>query len=94
MDDLPLIVEGFETKIKRLVFQIDQLNTENGSLKVEVSDLKSAIDEKTDIIAELRYEIQTLKVVKVLERGDSSQAKQKINDLLREIEKCYSLLNR
>ncbi|MBS4013076.1 MAG: hypothetical protein KGZ97_04870 [Bacteroidetes bacterium] len=94
MDDLPLIVEGFETKIKRLVFQIDQLKTENGSLKVEVSELKSEIDEKTDIITALRYEIQTLKVAKVLERGDSFQAKQKINDLLREIEKCYSLLNR
>jgi uncharacterized coiled-coil DUF342 family protein len=94
MDDMPLVVEGFENKMKRLFLKIDQVKTENVSLKNEISELKSVLNEKTENISELRQHLQKLQVAKSLEKGDSFQAKQKINDLLREIEKCYSLLNR
>jgi len=94
MDELPLVVDGIESKIKRLLIQIDQLKTKNSDLNSELSGLKEIIIGKDEEIIRLKQELQTLKVAKTLENGDSFQAKQKINDLLREIDKCYSLLNR
>ena len=94
MDELPLVVEGFENKIKRLFVQIDQLKSEKVNLQLEISSLKSSLKEEKANVSDLNGQLQKLKVAKVLEGSDSFQAKQQINDLLREIEKCYALLNR
>ncbi|MFW5793242.1 MAG: hypothetical protein ACOCWC_03085 [Bacteroidota bacterium] len=94
MHELPLVVEGFENKIKRLFLKIDQIKKENDYLKRETDELKSQLKQKENQISLLEQKLQELKLAKTLEKSDPFQAKQKINDLLREIEKCYALLNR
>jgi outer membrane murein-binding lipoprotein Lpp len=56
-------------------------------LEKEVVHLKSRI-------AELEDDLNRLKVAKLISGEDTFRARQQVNELLREIDKCYSLLNR
>jgi hypothetical protein len=94
MEMLPLVVEGIENKIKKLIFRNQQLNKENEDLKNERSLQDEKIRQLTAKILELEDQINKLKVSKVLTGRDNLQARHQINELLREIEKCYTLLNR
>ena len=94
MEILPLVVEGIENKIKKLAFNNQQLKKEN----LDLHDEKQVLEERNqDLAARIQQQeevINKLKVAKVLSGKDNLQARQKINELLREIEKCYALLNR
>jgi archaellum component FlaC len=94
MEMLPLIVEGIENKIKKLIFRNQQLSKENQDLKSERSLQEEKIRQLTAKTHELEDQINKLKVSKVLTGKDNLQARHQINELLREIEKCYVLLNR
>jgi hypothetical protein len=94
MEMLPLVVEGIENKIKKLIFRNQQLSKENQDLKNEHSLQDEKIRQLTAKILELEDQINKLKVSKVLTGRDNLQARHQINELLREIEKCYTLLNR
>jgi len=94
MEMLPLVVEGIENKIKKLIFRNQQLSKENQDLKNERSLQDEKIRQLTAKILELEDQINKLKVSKVLTGRDNLQARHQINELLREIEKCYTLLNR
>ncbi len=94
MEMLPLIVEGIENKIKKLIFRNQQLQNENRDLKNERSLQEEKIRQLTAKTLELEDQINKLKVSKVLTGKDNLQARHQINELLREIEKCYVLLNR
>jgi len=91
---LPLVVEGIENKIKKLIFRNQQLHKENQDLKNERSLQEEKIRQLTAKTLELEDQINKLKVSKVLTGKDNLQARHQINELLREIEKCYALLNR
>lgn len=91
---LPLVVEGIENKIKKLIFRNQQLSKENQDLKNERSLQEEKIRQLTAKILELEDQISKLKVSKVLTGKDNLQARHQINELLREIEKCYTLINR
>lgn len=91
---LPLVVEGIENKIKKLIFLNQQLRKENQDLKNERSLQEEKIRQLTAKTLELEDQINKLKVSKVLTGKDNLQARHQINELLREIEKCYALLNR
>ncbi|MBW6478352.1 MAG: hypothetical protein K0B37_02920 [Bacteroidales bacterium] len=94
MEMLPLIVEGIENKIKKIVFRTQQLSKENQDLKNERSLQEEKIRQLTAKILEMEDQMNKLKVSKVLTGKDNLQARHQINELLREIEKCYVLLNR
>ncbi len=94
MEILPLVVEGIENKIKKLIFRNQQLQKENQDLKNERSLQEEKIRQLTAKVHELDDQMNKLKVSKVLTGKDNLQARHQINELLREIEKCYTLLNR
>lgn len=94
MEYLPLVVEGIEHKIKKLVYTYSQLkekheqqSREKAALENEVQQLKARIDE-------LESTINIMKVAGSLGNRDNNLALLQVNQLLREIHKCYSLLNR
>jgi len=94
MEMLPLVVEGIENKIKKLIFLNQQLHKESQDLKNERSLQEEKIRQLTAKTLVLEDQINKLKVSKVLTGKDNLQARHQINELLREIEKCYALLNR
>jgi chromosome segregation ATPase len=94
MEYLPLVLDGIENKVKKLVFSNQQLKEENRKISELRDDLQSQVSQLKEKIAELEDRINKLKVTKVLTGEDTLQARLQINELLREIDKCYSLLNR
>ncbi len=94
MDELTLIVEGIQNKLKKLTIRNKQLKEKILSLETDNRSLQKDLEGSAQRIGELEKELTNVQAAKLLEGTDSSRAKQKINELLREIEKSTVLLNR
>jgi len=80
--DLNLIAKGLYAKIEKLVHLQDRLEKENGNLLAEKQDMLN--------------QIVHLKLALTLNKNTEHRTdiKLKINELVREIDKCIALLNR
>lgn len=94
MNKISLLTKDIENKIKKIVDLQSQLKKENNHLIQEVHDLKKIVENQNVIIGNLENNLKILKIAKTLNKGkDNQQAKLKINELVREIDKCIALLN-
>jgi len=90
------LINNLSDNIAKLT-ELYQLAKENNKmLKIENSDLQKLIINKGREYNELDSRFNTLKLTKALihHEGDSDQVKYKVNNLVREIDKCIALLNR
>jgi hypothetical protein len=95
MDKVSIIVSGLEYKIKKIVDLQNETLTENKKLKQDIHETKHIIENQKVIINKLEEKIKVLKIAGTFEgREDSYQTKLKINELVREIDKCIALLNK
>ena len=94
MDKVSLIVSGLEYKIKKLVDLHNQTTTENIKLKQEIKNLKDIIENQKVIIDKTEEKNKVHTIAKVLENRKDNKAKLRINELVREIDKCIALLNK
>lgn len=90
-----LLVKELKEMVHRIFGEYGELEKRNEDLHKEFISLKDKVkvleDEKTFLFT--KYD--NLKLAKILETGygDNQAARQKINKLLREIDKCVALLN-
>jgi chromosome segregation ATPase len=94
--------QGYEELII-LNRKLDELITLHSNLKAEMNDLRTgneelrrALQERDDRIKELETRYERVKLSGALMGGgeNASEAKRKINELVREIDRCVALLNR
>jgi predicted nucleic acid-binding Zn-ribbon protein len=94
--------QGFE-ELKILNRKLDELFNRYTDLKSELSnlrngneELKRALQERDGRIKELELKYERIKLAEAfLGEGENTQeAKRKINELVREIDRCVALLNR
>jgi len=94
--------QGYE-ELKVLNNKLDELLIKYHNLKEECADLKSVnealkntLQERDARIKELEIKYERIKLSGALmgEGENASEAKKKINELVREIDKCVTLLNR
>ena len=91
----------FETSLTGIDYKVRQLIDENNRLKAKVMEENEIIEEQKEQIQnqkteinKLIEEIQILKLRNTLvSKGDSTEIKLKINQMIRNIDKCLSLLN-
>lgn len=95
-EDLNLIVAGLRSKVEKLIHlhkksEEDKKNNFDKSLRLE-----KIIELKDEQIKELENKNRILRLVKSVSGTDETktEVKQKINELVREIDKCISFLNR
>jgi seryl-tRNA synthetase len=94
MKDVATLVSGIDYKIRKLIEHHDLLRSQNVVLSNEIGELKLANHEQKLRIKQLEENIKTLKLAKTLENKEGNvEAKLKINELVREIDKCIGLLN-
>ena len=94
MNDKKVLITGIEYKVRKLVDQCNELKKTNALLLDENKKLKEIIEEKNIFVENLKEEIPKIKLAKSLESKEgSNEAKMKINELVREIDKCIGLLN-
>jgi chromosome segregation ATPase len=89
------LLEGIKRKIKVIHYKNLELEKELSELKASLS---SKVEENRKLAEEVNQresEIETLKLAKAYQAGDSaeSEAKSKINEMVKEIDRCIALLN-
>ena len=94
MANLPVLVDGIEDKILKIISINKKLKIENEQKINEINTLKVNLAEQEKLIQALENKLEILKTARSLENKEGAvEAKAKINDLLREIDKCIGLLN-
>jgi len=83
-------------KIDELLEKYNNLRTENTDLRRGNEAIKQMLQEKEEKIKELEVKYERVKLSGALlgEGGNALEAKKKITELVREIDKCVALLNR
>jgi predicted nucleic acid-binding Zn-ribbon protein len=83
-------------KLDELLNRYNNLKTEVAELKNGNEDLKAKIQDRDIKIKELEIKYERVKLSGALlgEGENASEAKKKITDLVREIDRCVALLNR
>ena len=89
------LITQIEKKVELLVSQLDNLKSENELLTNQIKDLEKIINKKNIELESLTKKIETIKISKTIEDGQEKvEVKKKINEILREIDRCVGLLNR
>jgi len=92
INEIRSVFDDIYDKNNKLLIQIKQNES-------QISKLTNKIDEKSKLIDELKERYNILKMTKKLEtpsldvKEDNKELKLKINEMLREIDKCMALLN-
>jgi len=93
MTDLENTLAGIERKVRRLVEENNRLRSVEAELRAEGSRLQEQINNQNITINHLKEQNTILKLGNALtEKGDSTEVKLKINQLIRNIDKCLESL--
>lgn len=94
MNDLVTVVSEIEFKTRKLADIYQDCKTRNKTLVEQNQRLAEENNELKLQIKKLEYSKQIIKFAKALEKEKgSTEAKQLINGLLREVDRCIGLLN-
>ncbi len=84
-----------EQKVTELIGLYEKLKTENESLVKKNDELNQVLENQSLKIEELEKRIINIKLAKQLTNNkEAAEAKKKINEVLREIDKCVGLLSK
>jgi cell division septum initiation protein DivIVA len=94
MEKTTELIDGIYAKVKLLITNINSQKQENQKLKDEIAALKNSVEDHKKTIVELKEKNRNIIIAKAVKPGEgSNDVKVKINDLVREIDKCIGLLN-
>ncbi len=94
MTNAGTLVSEIESKLRILVERYGELQKAYHGTTAELESLKQVIAEKQNAINQLEEQIRTFKLTKTIEKKEgAAEAKERINELVREIDKCIGLLN-
>jgi predicted patatin/cPLA2 family phospholipase len=94
MEDLSDLVKGLDIKSRQLAHRFKKLNDDYTQLQKKHIETETSLSQQKQTILELEKQIQILTIAKSIPTGkESSIAKKKINELLRELDTCIDLLN-
>ena len=93
MFDFETSVTGIEFKVRQLADEVNRLRTLVSKKEDECRELKDAINDKEKIMNNLKEENKLIKLGnKLTEKGDCSEIKLKINQMIRTIDKNLEIL--
>ena len=89
-------MEELKKSVYQLMNKYAVLDAEKKELEEQNSILKKEIEEQQSEIEDLKNKYKVLKMAKSLEgsSNENKEVKLKINEMVREIDKCIALLNK
>jgi hypothetical protein len=94
MEDLSDLVKGLDIKSRQLALRYKTLKDDFKKLELKHIETENNIHQYKQTILELEKQLQILTIAKSIPTGkESTIAKKKINELLRELDTCIDLLN-
>ncbi len=90
------IISNIEKKLEKFVSQYKSLNSEKLKLENEIAFLIQEVASKENRIVELEEKIKLINISKSVDVSNEEikSTRLKINEYVREIDKCISLLNK
>lgn len=89
------LINSIEIKMNKLIDKYNQLKIENTNLLKNNNDLQLVLDEKNNKILDLQNKVKLMNIAKNVDRDkdEIKSTRLKINEYVREIDKCIALLN-
>jgi len=95
MKDISSLVSGIRKKTEKLVAKQAVLVEGNEKLSNEIEKIREELTEKNQQISELNDKVKLLRIAGSVGGGESTkEVKLKINEMVREIDKCIAQINR
>ena len=94
MKDISHLVGGVRKKTEKLVAKQITLIKKNDNLSCELEKIKKELTEKDQQISQLTDKIKLLKIAGSVGGESTKEVKLKINEMVREIDKCIAQINR
>ena len=91
------LVENIEKKVSKLIKLYQSVQKEKEEILTENNKLESDLSDKDETIKRLEEKIKLLRITKSVSAPDderNKESRQKINEYVREIDKCIALLNK
>lgn len=94
--ELENVIINLKLNVKKIKELHSRTVSENDQLRDEIVKLTAKIEEKENENEQLEKKYESLKLAKVIAASstDAHEAKIKLNRIVREIDKCISLLNK
>lgn len=88
-------IDLFTTRVRQMILQYKDLKHQNAALSATVDGLKARISQLEAQNATLRSEYDSLKLARMVEitDGDMASAQKRIAKLIRDVEKCITLVS-
>ena len=95
MDPNEKTLTTFETRIRQMILRFQELKKENTALHVQLQKDEQEILNIKSKLAQADSNYNSLKMAKMLEitDGDLEGAKARVSKMIREVNKCISLLS-
>ena len=95
MDPNEKTLTTFETRIRQMILRFQELKKENSALHVQLQKDEQEIQNLTSKLAQADSDYNSLKMAKMLEitDGDLEGAKARVSKMIRDVNKCISLLS-
>lgn len=97
MDNIAQRLAAINSKTKKIIEKNDLLQKENVTLSELNSSLKSQITDHNQHIFELKERLKVQKLAKSISGEENApektELKRKINEYIKEVDKCIALLN-
>ena len=91
------LVENIESKVNKIISLYNFLKKEKEEILEKNKALKSEVEDRDKDIKMLEEKIKLLRITKSVSTLDvekNKESRQKINEYVREIDKCIALLNK
>ena len=90
------IIENIEIKLAKLITKFKQIKLENSNLHRDNDALNAKIKDQEKKIFDLQDKVKLMNITKSVDRNqeDVKSTRLKINEYVREIDKCIALLNK
>ncbi|MCF8461849.1 MAG: hypothetical protein K9G46_14080 [Flavobacteriales bacterium] len=95
MENLNTYIGSLAGRVEKLAKAHAQLQVENEQLKVKNGGLEQMISEQKNVLSKLEEQNKVVKIAKAVTEDDDDRKEQRkrLNELVREVDKCIALLN-
>ncbi len=85
----------FTTRVRQLILEYNKIKNENDRLRATIDERDSALEKMEGQLAQVRNDYESLKMARMVEitNGDLESAQKKISKLIRDVNKCITLVS-
>ena len=85
----------FTTRVRQLILEYNKIKNENDRLRAMIDERDSTLEKMEGQLAQVRNDYESLKMARMVEitNGDLESAEKKISKLIRDVNKCITLVS-